>query len=103
VELILERGLEVAAQLIALNGGVRDLIGLHLVKEVGVWDLYILAATRAFLEDTPEKDEAYDNDDPEHNGFNRRIHQDSSFSVSGEPLTVVASPTAPRVRRHSSL
>src|ERR1039458_3733924 len=44
------------------------------------------AATGALLHHTPQKHEANEDKDPEHNRFNGRIHQDSSFPAGENPL-----------------
>jgi hypothetical protein len=70
VELILGRGLQVAMQLVALDLGIHDLLVLHLVEEVGVLDLRILAHVCALLDHRPQHQEADEDEDPEHDCFN---------------------------------
>ncbi len=88
MELILGIGLQVAAQLRALDGDVLHLLRINLVEQVRVRDLRILAADAiAAADNTPQQHQADEDEDPEHDGFNGRIHQDSSFPAGEKPLT----------------
>jgi len=87
VELVLGRGLQVAVQLIALDLRILHQALLNFVDQVGVFNLRILAHAGASLHHAPQKHEADENKHPEHDRFNARIHQDSSFPAGEKPLT----------------
>ena len=78
MELVL-RALQMAVQLCALDGDILHLAGIDLVQKIGVADLCVLAHAGASLHHAPQEHEADEDKDPEHDRFNARIHQGSSF------------------------
>jgi hypothetical protein len=70
VELILGRCLQVTAQFVALDARIQNLLVLHLVEQVGVRNLRILAHACALLDNRPQHDQADEDEDPKHDRFN---------------------------------
>jgi hypothetical protein len=83
VELILGRGFQVAVQLSALDRGILHQPGLRLIEQIGVGDLRVFPHARAALHYSPQHHQADEDEDPEHDRFDSRIHQDPSFPAGG--------------------
>src|ERR1035437_8514902 len=75
-----------AVELGTLDGDILHRARLDLVQQIGVANLSVLAGTGALLHHTPQQHEANEDKDPEHDRFNGRIHQDSSFPAGENPL-----------------
>src|ERR1035437_1686315 len=95
------RALHVARQLVALDG--RIVHRSRLIEQIRVAELSLLSTHAcASLHHAPKQHEADENKDPEHDRFDGRIHQDSSFPVLEKPLTgSPAPPPSPFRRRHA--
>ncbi len=86
VELIFRVGLHVAMEFRTLNGDVLHLPRIDLVQQVGIGDLRVLAPhVGAALDNAPQQHQADEDKDPEHDRFDGRIHQDSSFPAGEKP------------------
>ncbi len=86
VEFVLGSGLQVAVQFGALDGDILHLLRVDLVQQVGVGDFRLLSHVGAALHNAPKQHEADEDEDPEHDRFDGRIHQDSSFPAGEKPL-----------------
>ena len=70
VELVVGRGLQMALQVVALDGNVFHLAGLHLVIKIGVRVLRIFGHAVALRHDDPQHQSADDDKHPKHDRFN---------------------------------
>ena len=96
VELVFGRRLQVAVQFGALDGNVLHLTRFDLVEQIGVGELRLLPHARAPRDDTPQEHQTDEDEHPEHDCLDGRIHQDSSFPGGGRiPLNTPAPPTSP--------
>ncbi len=86
VELVFGRDLQMAVQLVALDGGVLHLVVDHLVIEVGVGVLRLFAHAGAPLHHCPEHHQADEDKEPKHDGFNARVHQRLLFAAKAKQL-----------------